>query len=281
MSLMSSKLWIIATSIGNYEDISPRARRILSEADIILAEDTRRALKLLKELKIKPPKLISFFEHNEEERISEILQALSNGAVIALISDAGTPLISDPGYSLVRAARHANFEVKPIPGPSAPIAALSAAGIPPIPFTFLGFLPRGKKGRIDLFTTFAELQTTLCFFERKDRLKESLKLAFSILGKREIAICRELTKIHEEIISDQLNEETINNLQENNLLGEITVILGPPCALPKASEKEVEKLLLVELNNNIKPKQAAINIKSFCPGWTVKEIYQYLLKMDK
>lgn len=277
---MPSTLWIIATPIGNYEDMAPRARQILENVDIILAEDTRRAMKLLKGLEINPPKLLSFFEHNEKERIGEVLEALSKGATIALITDAGTPLISDPGYNLVREARRANFDVKPVPGPSAPITALSVAGIPPIPFTFLGFLPRGKKGRVDLFATFAELPGTLCFFERKDRLKESLKLAFSILGEREIAICRELTKTHEEIIQGKLNAALITNLQENNLLGEITVILGPSCVISKASEEEVKNLLLTELNNNIKPRQAAINVKPFCPGWTIKELYQYLLKIN-
>lgn len=265
-----AKLWIIATPLGNPDDLSPRARETIASADLVLAEDTRRAARLFAQCGLRAKKILSFFEHNERERQPEILKALENGANIALITDAGTPLLADPGYRLVRACRQNGFAVSPVPGPSAPVAALSAAGIAPIPFTFLGFLPRGATGREKLFQDFASVPGSLVFFERKDRLEESLDMANRILGPREMAICRELTKTHEEFISGKL--ENFRELA-SGLLGEITVIIGPPEEIAQMPEDKVLEIFSRELAKGIKPRKAAALARPQCPGWTVAEIY--------
>lgn len=265
-----ARLWIIATPLGNPEDLSPRARHTLANADLVLAEDTRRAARLFAQCGLRVKKILSFFEHNERERQPEILKALENGANIALITDAGTPLLADPGYRLVRACRRNGFAVSPVPGPSAPVAALSAAGIPPIPFTFLGFLPRGAKGREKLFHDFSSVPGSLVFFERKDRLGESLDMANRILGPREMAICRELTKTYEEFITGKLG-----NFRElaSGLLGEITVIIGPPEEMAQMPEDKALEIFARELAKGVKPRKAAALAQPQCPGWTVAEIY--------
>ncbi|MDE5879381.1 MAG: 16S rRNA (cytidine(1402)-2'-O)-methyltransferase, partial [Desulfovibrio sp.] len=204
MPSTSPRLWIVATPLGNPGDLSPRAREILASADLVLAEDTRRAAELFRRLGLAPRRFVSFYEQNEEERREEALAALRAGAQVALISDAGTPLLADPGYRLVRACRREGLAVSPVPGPSAPVAALSAAGLPPLPFTFLGFLPRDAGPRRALFQAYAKVPGSLVFFERKDRLAQSLALAAAILGPRELAICRELTKTHEEFVLGRL-----------------------------------------------------------------------------
>lgn len=265
-----AKLWIIATPLGNADDLSPRARETIANADLVLAEDTRRAARLFAQCGLHARKVLSFFEHNEQERQPEILKALENGANIALITDAGTPLLADPGYRLVRACRQNGFAVSPVPGPSAPVAALSAAGISPIPFSFLGFLPRGAKGREKLFHDFASVPGSLVFFERKDRVEESLDMANRILGPREIAICRELTKTYEEFITGRL--ENFRELAVG-LLGEITVVIGPPERIAQMPEDKALEIFANELAKGIKPRKAAALARPKCPGWTVAEIY--------
>lgn len=260
----------MATPLGNPGDLSPRARQILAEADLVLAEDTRRAMRLFRECGIPINKLTSFHDHNEEEKLQDLLRAFEAGRRIALVSDAGTPLLADPGYRLVRACREAGIPVVPIPGPSAPVAALSAAGIPPIPFSFLGFLPRADKARVDLFKLYGTTGGTLVFFERKDRLAASLKIAHSVLGDREIAICRELTKTWEEIIITQLGEA----LPE--LAGEITVIIGPSAGPVKTDESIVKNILDAFVKAGMRPKDATSRVKELCTGWTGKEIYSLL-----
>ena len=218
MPLNANRLWIVATPLGNPGDLSPRAREVLASADLVLAEDTRRTARLLRECGIETRRLLSFHDHNETERQEGVLRLLREGQCVALVSDAGTPLLADPGYRLVRACRKEGLAVSPLPGPSAPVTALSAAGIPPLPHSFLGFLPRDASGRDALFTAFAHVPGALIFFERKDRLKESLAQAARILGPRELAVCRELTKEHEEFIvgrleeSDQLPDELLEEI---------------------------------------------------------------------
>lgn len=265
----SPRLWIVATPIGNIDDLSPRARSILQSASLILAEDTRRAAQLLAKAGIAHGRLLSFFEHNEDERLKEALEALESGAEVALMTDAGTPLLADPGYKLVRACRERGIAVSPAPGPSAPIAALSAAGIAPIPFSFLGFLPRSAGARKELFQAFKNAPGSLVFFERKNRLAESLALALAILGDRELAICRELTKAHEEFIIGSLSQAAIGD----NLLGEITVIIGPAPKTGKAPEAEVKEMLLATLATGIRPRAAASAVRKRAQGWSSAELY--------
>ncbi|MDR3358268.1 MAG: 16S rRNA (cytidine(1402)-2'-O)-methyltransferase [Desulfovibrio sp.] len=273
MPLISSRLWVVATPLGNPGDFSPRAREILAGVDAILAEDTRRAARLCAGHGILPRRLLSFFEHNEEKRTEEALRLLKEGRSLALISDAGTPLLADPGYRLVRACRRGGIAVSPLPGPSAPAAALSAAGIPPLPYTFLGFPPRDAAGRKALFTAFAAMPGSLVFFERRDRLRASLAVAREIFGPRELAICRELTKTHEEFILTRL--ERAAELPEE-LPGELTIIIGPPESVERPPEREIRRLIAAvpaEERRRLKPRELARRLRDTAPGWSVKEIY--------
>ena len=270
------RLWVIATPIGNPGDLSPRARETLENAYRILAEDTRRAARLLQLCGVNNRRLVSFFEHNEADRQEEVLRLLREGHEIALISDAGTPLLSDPGYRLVRACRAEGIPVSPVPGPSAPAAALSAAGLPPLPHTFLGFLPRDAAHREKLFASLAHLPGTLVFFERKDRLKESLAAAFRQLGQRDMAVCRELTKPHEEFIFARL--ENWATLPET-LRGELTILIAPG-EMPLRTERSVVETLLAEaLRMGGKSRDVARRVQAGTQGWSGKEIYALLEEM--
>ena len=273
MPLNANRLWIVATPLGNPGDLSPRAREVLASADLVLAEDTRRTARLLRECGIETRRLLSFHDHNETERQEGVLRLLREGQCVALVSDAGTPLLADPGYRLVRACRKEGLAVSPLPGPSAPVAALSAAGIPPLPHSFLGFLPRDASGRDALFTAFAHVPGALIFFERKDRLKESLAQAARILGPRELAVCRELTKEHEEFIVGRLED---SHQLPDELLGEITVVVGPPEHTERTPREEVLELANAELAQGGKPRQVARRVQDAVRGWSGKEIYALL-----
>lgn len=279
MLLTSPRLWIIATPLGNPGDLSPRARQILETADLVLAEDTRRAAALFRRLGLTPRRFLSFYEQNEDDRREEVLAALRAGKHVALISDAGTPLLADPGYRLVRACRSEGLAVSPVPGPSAPVAALSAAGLAPLPFTFLGFLPRGAASRRAIFKAYASAPGSLIFFERKNRLAESLALAADILGPRELAICRELTKTHEEFILGRLeNSKTL----AQDLLGEITVVIGPPEAMKiNSDQKDAEALLRALLAQGLKPREAVRQAQGRLPGWSAKQLYALTHNLNK
>lgn len=273
MPLNANRLWIVATPLGNPGDLSPRAREVLASADLVLAEDTRRTARLLRECGLEVRRLLSFHDHNETERQEGVLRLLREGQSVALVSDAGTPLLADPGYRLVRACRKEGLAVSPLPGPSAPVAALSAAGIPPLPHSFLGFLPRDAAGRDALFTAFAHVPGALIFFERKDRLKESLAQAAHILGPRELAVCRELTKEHEEFIVGRLEDSA---QLPDELLGEITVIVGPPEHTERTPREDVLLLANAELAQGGKPRQVARRVQDAVRGWSGKEIYALL-----
>lgn len=265
---------MVATPIGNLGDISPRATQTLAEAELILAEDTRKTRLLLSAIGIKGKKLLSLHDHNEESRLPELMAALDRGANLALVSDAGTPLLSDPGFRLVRAARRAGHQVTPLPGPSTPLAALSAAGIPPTPFVFMGFAPR-KPGEIkQFFAPYSGLQASLVFFERKDRVKATLALAAPLLGPRECCIARELTKLHEEFIIFRL-EDSASLADE--LLGEICVLIGPPEQCARTPEQTLlEMAEEYTAGGELKGRGLARALKENSTGWSVDEIYRLL-----
>jgi 16S rRNA (cytidine1402-2'-O)-methyltransferase len=264
---------VVATPLGNPGDLSPRAREVLAAADLLLAEDTRRAGLLFQRLGIRSKGFLSLFEHNEEARIGTVLAALERGESVALFSDAGTPLLSDPGFRLVRACREAGFAVSPVPGPSAPAAALSASGLPPQPFVFLGFLPR-KDGDIRRFLEpFAALPATLVFFERKTRLAKALALAAQVLGPRECCVCRELTKEHEEFLRGRLDDLSFVPAE---LLGEITVVVGPPEEQGRGPEADMLEALRRERQAGGRPKDVARRAAARVPGWSPKEAYELL-----
>lgn len=275
MPLNSPQLWIVATPLGNPGDLSPRARDILESVDIVLAEDTRRAGLLFQRCGLRAKRFISFHDHNEDERSQGIVRLLQEGQSAALISDAGTPLMADPGYRLVRACREAGLCVSMVPGPCAPIAALSAAGIAPQPFTFLGFLPRDARAQEKTFGPFARVPSTLVFFERKDRLRQSLATAFAQLGPREVCIARELTKPHEAFILIRLEDHAT---VPTDLLGEITVIIGPPESTYRTPQTEVEDLLAAQQALGGKGRDIARRVQEQVSGWTGKELYQMLQK---
>ena len=198
------KLFIVATPIGNLEDISLRALRILRDACLIAAEDTRRTRKLLTHYDIHTP-LTSYYEHNKIQKLKIIIDSLSDGDV-ALVSDSGTPLINDPGYELVTAVLDAGYQVSPIPGPSAPIAALTVSGITAESFLYYGYLPRKKVARRKLITEIAQTPFTLIFLETPHRLLASLQDFNDIAGDRLIAVARELTKLNEEIFRGSISD---------------------------------------------------------------------------
>ncbi|SDB09154.1 16S rRNA (cytidine1402-2'-O)-methyltransferase [Desulfonatronum thiosulfatophilum] len=272
------RLWVVAVTLGNPGDFTPRARQVLQEADLILAEDTRRAGLFFQRHDVaQRGTLRSFFEHNENERIPAVLNALEQGRNVALISDAGTPLIGDPGYRLVRACRNEGYVVTPVPGPCAPVAALSASGLPPSPFSFLGFLPRQTGEQKRLFLTWAEMTTTLVFFERNSRLPATLGVALDCLGPREICVARELTKEHEEFILGRL--ETHQDMRWDPR-GEVTVIIGPPEFSVKTLEEDMDRMLLEEMHSGT-PRDVASRIAARTRGWTSKEVYARLISISK
>jgi len=278
MSDTKGSLWVVATPLGNPGDLSPRAREVLSRVSLVLCEDTRRAARLFAEHGIAKGRFLSFYDHNEAGRLPQVLDHLAKGADAALVSDAGTPVLSDPGYLLVRAAREAGFAVTLVPGPSAVMAALCASGLPPQPFAFLGFLPR-KPGDIrQTFGRFAGAGCTLVFFERKDRLARSLALAHETLGERECVIARELTKTHEEFIAGRLSEFAGREL---NLLGEITVVIGPELEKPEATEDQVARVIAEELALGGKPREIARRAASRLPGVAIKDLYERIAAVPK
>jgi 16S rRNA (cytidine1402-2'-O)-methyltransferase len=217
-------LAIVSTPIGNMEDITLRALRILKEADLIAAEDTRRTGLLLKHFGIEKP-LTSYFEGNELKKKEVILSRLKQGDRVALVSDAGTPGISDPGFRLIRAAIEDEIPVIPIPGPSAVITALSVSGLPTDAFLFKGFLPHKSKKRRDLLKELEDARETLIFYESPHRISETLKDVYEILGDREIVLTRELTKVYEEVLRGKVSE-LLNQIGGRQLRGEMTLVVS-------------------------------------------------------
>lgn len=217
-------LYIVSTPIGNREDITLRALRILKEADLIAAEDTRHTGLLLRHFGIQTP-LTSYFEGNELKKKEFILSRLKQGHCIALVSDAGTPGISDPGFRLIQTAIEDQISIVPIPGPSAVIAALSVSGLPTDAFLFKGFLPHKSKKRRDLLKQLEEVRETLIFYESPHRLSETLNDIFETLGDREMVLTRELTKVYEEVLRGKVSEIK-NQIGERKLKGEMTLVIS-------------------------------------------------------
>ena len=215
MQKETGKLFIVSTPIGNLEDITYRAVETLKNVDLILAEDTRHSAKLISHFQISK-KLIAFHDHNEKSQYMKIIEKLKDGLNIALISDAGTPLINDPGFNLVRSAKQENINVVPIPGPSSPIAALSASGLPADSFTFLGFVPTKDSDRINFLEKLKYSSETSIFFESPSRILKTTKLIKEIFGsKRNVCLAKEISKIHETIITGDI-DEIIYYLEESS-----------------------------------------------------------------
>jgi len=218
-------LYIVSTPIGNLADLSARAAEILGSVDVVACEDTRRTGRLLAGLGLKK-KLVSVHEHNEASRVGPLLELLGRGQSIALVSDAGTPLVSDPGYRLVRSSLAEGYRVSALPGPSAVLTALVGSGLPPYPFTFLGFPPAKSGKRRSFFARYAQLDHTLVFFESPHRLIHSLEQALEVMGDRPAAVSRELTKLHEESLRGPLGELLEELRSRDRLRGEFVVVVG-------------------------------------------------------
>ena len=223
-SSTGGKIVIVPTPIGNLGDVTERVREALGAADIVASEDTRRTGRLLQHLGLSKRQL-SLNEHNEQRRAPKLLEACADGQMVALVSDAGTPLVSDPGYLLVREAIGRGLQVEALPGPAAFVTALVLSGLPPTPMTFAGFPPPKPGKRRRFYRRFAELEHTLVFYESPHRLLRSIEDAIAELGDRRAAIARELTKLHEEVLRGKLGDLRSELSQRDKLLGELVVVV--------------------------------------------------------
>lgn len=271
---VSPGLYIVATPIGNLRDITLRALDVLRAADAVLAEDTRVAAKLLSAFDIKKP-LIRYDDHNGPEALPSILERLHSGQVMAQVSDAGTPLISDPGFRLVQAAHAEGIAVHPLPGPSAVLAALTLAGLPTDRFLFAGFPPAKSAARRTFLSDFTGQPATLVFFETGPRLRDSLTDMAAVLGEREACVCRELTKLYE-----TAHRGTLATLAADPALeeprGEIVVVIGPPQEAPPSADN-LEDALRLALKH-YSPSDAAKQMAGVF-NLPRKDIYQLALKL--
>lgn len=271
-------LYLIATPIGNLEDITIRAVRLLGQVRLIAAEDTRHTGKLLHHLNLKTP-LTSYYEHNKLVKQSEILQALQEGDV-ALVSDAGTPALNDPGYELVRAALAAGYAVSPVPGPNAAIAALVASGLPTDTFLYLGYLPRKSGERRKALEQVSDLPFTLIYLEAPHRLLAALKDMQEQLGDRLVAVGRELTKLHEEIFRGKLSE-AVEHFSQQAPRGEFTlVITGRPAELEAWDEERLRSAIALADAGQETPARLASRLAAES-GWPRRKIYRMILERER
>lgn len=267
-------LYLVATPIGNLEDMSPRAIRVLREATLIAAEDTRHTGKLLKHFEIETP-LTSYFEHNKLDKLDFILEKLSSGDV-ALVSDAGTPAINDPGFELVRAALASSFDVRPIPGPSAPISALAVSGLPTDAFLYLGYLPSKTSERHKFVGQIANLSYTLIFLESPHRIVESLEDLLLLLGDRKICVAREMTKMFEEYWRGNLSG-AVEYFKSQSPRGEFTLVVEGKTKEENAVWTEEEMLAAIEkeLLSEKSAKEISVDLAEK-GGWNKKEVYRLI-----
>jgi 16S rRNA (cytidine1402-2'-O)-methyltransferase len=272
-------LYLVATPIGNLEDITVRALRVLGEVDLIACEDTRHTAKLLHHYGINKPTL-SYHQHNEASRAAELLERLEEGINLALVTDAGTPLISDPGQRLVSLCLERRIPVIPIPGPSAVIAALTASGLPAEEFVFVGFLPSRPNERRKVLAELAHENRMLALYEAPHRLVDTLSDALQHLGRRQAVIAREITKAHEEFLRGDLAELLVQ-VQQRPVRGEITLIIGPP----SHGTHEGEQLCVSPLHERVEQimreqhvdRKAALKLAARERGLTKREAYKQLV----
>lgn len=245
----SGILYVVATPIGNLEDITFRAVKTLKEVDLIAAEDTRHSKKLLSHYGIKTT-LVSCHEHNEIKKIAPLIAHLKNGLNIALISDAGTPCISDPGYKLVTAVAREQIQVIPIPGCSAAIAGLSVSGLPTDAFLFMGFLPKKQQKQRQTIEAIADQTATLIFYESPKRIKGILAHLIALLGDRNACLTREITKLHEEYIRGPLSQILLALDERESIKGECALFVQGWSRQETIDESDLEKIILDRLSAN-------------------------------
>ncbi len=242
---MSGTLYVVAVPIGDLDDLSPRARETLAAAAIVAAEDTRHFATLARHHGLET-RAVSYHDHNEEARARELIHRLTGGEDVALVSDAGTPLVSDPGYRLVRAAIDAGIRVTSLPGPSAVITALAASGLPPHPFRFIGFLPRAGAARRSALADLASDPATLIAFEAPRRLTDALRDALELLGDRPACVARNLTKPHERYQRGTLSQLLTELEAEGEVRGECTLVIGGAVGrIGPSEEAEADAVLLL------------------------------------
>ncbi len=269
-------LYLVATPIGNLGDITLRALETLAGVDIIACEDTRVTRKLTGRFGITTP-LTAYHEHNAAEARPKLLSRLADGQSVALVSDAGTPLISDPGFKLVRAARDAGHQVSTLPGPSAVLAALAVGGLPTDRFFFEGFLPPKQAARQKRIATLANVQATLVLFEGGSRIASTLADLAAALGPRAAAICRELTKLHEEVKCENLDVLARLYADGAETRGEFVILVAPPTETPDADEVDA---LLKHALSRVSVKDAVGEV-AVATGRPRREIYQRALALTK
>ncbi len=274
-SSLQAGLYVVATPIGNLRDITLRALDVLRAADAILAEDTRQTRKLLNAYDIKTP-LSPYHDHNAAKRVPGVIKDLGAGKVIALVSDAGTPLVSDPGFKLVRAAVEAGIDVFPLPGASAVLAGLIKSGLPSDRFMFAGFLPPKSAARKTALAELASVRATLIFFETGPRIKACLADMQEVLGDRDIVITRELTKHYEEARHGSF-EALIESISHDPPRGEIVVLIGPPKIKARWPETEVE-IALQAIIAEQGVKRASAEIAEQC-GWPKRDVYKLAITL--
>lgn len=275
-------LFLVATPIGNLEDITLRALRILKECDQIACEDTRHTLKLLSHYDIHRP-LVSYHEHNELTRAPELVLAMEQGAKIALVSDAGMPLVSDPGYRLASQCIRHSIPVIPIPGPSAVLTALAGSGLPNEEFVFVGFLPARSGERRRALEALRLESRTVILYEAPHRIAETLAEALEVLGDRDACIARELTKLHEEFRRGRLSD-LVASLDSNPARGEITLLIGPPREEAGASTVDTSQALAARVEELMQQakldRKEALKLAARERGMTRREAYKKMIEEE-
>jgi 16S rRNA (cytidine1402-2'-O)-methyltransferase len=280
--LLKPGLYIVSTPIGNFNDITIRALDTLRKSTLILCEDTRISRKLLNKYEIDT-RLLVYNDHSDSAQRRNICKHIDNGDIISLISDAGTPLISDPGYKLVRELRNLGYLVDIIPGVSSPIAALTLSGLETDRFLFGGFLPKTIQGKEKVFATFAKIEATLIFFDTAKRLPQSLLAALKILGNREICVARELTKFYQETKIGPINEIT-EFYQNNPVKGEIVLLISRNQTVSdlESIAKDLKELLISHLSKGLTAKTiTAIAYQEFQKFYSKKDIYHMVNSMKQ
>jgi len=268
---MTAALYVVATPIGNLEDITLRALRVLREADLIACEDTRQTGKLLRHFDIIDKALVSYHDHNEAARAQELVAKLLAGASIALVSDAGTPLVSDPGYRLVTAAIDAGIPVVPIPGASAVLGALAAAGLPTDAFRFCGFLPAKTGQRKKALEELRGENCTLVFYEAPHRILEALSDVAEVYGERPVVVARELTKLHEEFLRGTADEVRAQLAARPLVKGEIVLLIGKGPAV--VADTPIDQAVR-ELEQKGVPRMDAIKQVARERGLSKRDVYK-------
>lgn len=274
--MSNTSLYIVATPIGNLGDITDRAKEVLSMVDVVAAEDTRVTKKLFTLLGISlQKKFITYEDHSEQSRFQEIIDLIKEGKNVALVSDAGSPLISDPGYKLVRECRKQGIKITTIPGASAVICALQLSGLPTNRFMFAGFVPNKDKARTDLFTEINKINTTLVLYETAIRLSKTLDTIDEVMPNREIAIVREITKMYEECIFGNISDVK-EKIKENPIKGEIVLVISPPSE-QSCEEINLEEIIKKELKNNT----LKVAVKNITEKYKLKrnEVYDKALEI--